>query len=64
MELELIGKKAKEASYILNNMGVSKKNEGLFSVCNALNNEAAAKIAKIENELAALTASTCAEDYS
>ena len=40
MELELIGKKAKEASYILNNMGVSKKNEGLFSVCNALNNEA------------------------
>ena len=40
MELELIGKKAKEASYILNNMGVSKKNEGLLSVCNALNNEA------------------------
>ena len=31
---------------------------------NALDNEAAAKIAKIENELAALTASTCAEDHS
>lgn len=36
MELELIGKKAKEASYILGGLGVSKKNEGLSAVCEEL----------------------------
>ncbi len=36
MELELIGKRAKEASYILGCLGVSKKNEGLAKVCGEL----------------------------
>ena len=36
MELELIGKKAKEASYVLGCLGVSKKNEGLTKVCEEL----------------------------
>ena len=36
MELETIGRRAKEASYVMGRLGVSKKNGGLTMVCEEL----------------------------